>query len=161
MLYLLFMVVLRQFLRLLLFILVFPPLIYFLAVIIGALIPVNVNPRTEKPYAVVYLVSNGMHTDIVLPVRNEVIDWTEVVNPSHSLSSPVHPKFISFGWGDLEFYRNTPQWEDLDIATGFRALFLKTPSAVHVKFLDTVSVNDKTINIVTDREQYKKLSTYI
>ena len=34
-------------------------------------------------------------------------------------------KFVSFGWGDKNFYANTPTWKDVTFSVGFKALFLK------------------------------------
>lgn len=129
--------------------------------IIGAAIPVNTAPDTSEPFTTIYLVSNGMHTDIVLPVRTEVTDWTKIVKPQHSLSPPNKVSFVSFGWGDLEFYRNTPEWEDLEFSTAFKSLFLKTPAAIHVRFLTTYSFGEDFRAITVDRPQYEKLCSYI
>lgn len=151
----------RVFLKILLTIIFLPPLIYLVPVIIGAAIPVNTAPDTSEPFTTIYLVSNGLHTDIVLPVKNEVMDWTKIVKPQHSQSPPKEVNYVSFGWGDLEFYRNTPEWEDLELQTAFRSLFLKTPAAIHVRFLPTFSIGEDYRAIVVDRPQYEKLCSYI
>jgi uncharacterized protein (TIGR02117 family) len=39
---------------------------------------------------------------------------------------------VVFGWGDRDFYINTPTWNDLKFSTAFKALFMSTESAMHV-----------------------------
>ncbi|MCB9267308.1 MAG: DUF2459 domain-containing protein [Lewinellaceae bacterium] len=73
-----------------------------------------------------YLTTNGVHLFIVLPV--------EAAEPSlrGRLPVPNDTRFLAFGWGDREFYRNTPTWKELSPGTAFRAAFLNTPAAMHV-----------------------------
>jgi hypothetical protein len=68
----------------------------------------------------IYITTNGVHLDIVLPVEN--------VEPEFLSRLEILPgtKYVSFGWGDKEFYINTPQWKDLTLKTAFKALFLKS-----------------------------------
>ncbi len=39
---------------------------------------------------------------------------------------------MAFGWGDKETYLNTPTWSDISILTTLKALFINTPSLLHV-----------------------------
>jgi len=74
----------------------------------------------------VYLTTNGVHLDIILLVEDldpEFVDQLEIIEGS---------KFVAFGWGDKEFYINTPQWSDLTFPTAFKALFLRSQTAMHV-----------------------------
>lgn len=152
---------LKLFLKILAGIIFIPPLIYMILVIIGGIIPVNANSNTEGPDIKIYLISNGMHTDIVLPAQTYLFDWTNLVKFEHTLSKQENFKYISFGWGDLGFYANTPEWKDLTFKTGFKALFLRTPSAVHATFLNTVVEDEDTKTLYINREQYTKLVDYI
>ncbi|HSI71442.1 MAG TPA: TIGR02117 family protein [Gillisia sp.] len=153
--------VLKLFLKILAGIIFIPPLIYMVLVIIGGIIPVNTKPNTEGPDIKIYLISNGMHTDIVLPMQTYMFDWTSLVKPEHTLSKRKNFRYIGFGWGDLGFYANTPEWKDLTLETGFKALFLKTPSAVHATFLNTIVEDEDTKTLYINKEQYKKLVDYI
>lgn len=152
---------LKLFLKILAGIIFIPPLIYMLLVLIGGIIPVNPNPDIPSPDMKIYLISNGMHTDYVFPMRTTVMDWRQIVKPEHTLSKEEDYNYISFGWGDLGFYANTPQWEDLTLDTGFKALFLKTPSAVHATFLKNVVEDEDTRTLYINYEQYKLLTDYI
>lgn len=50
-----------------------------------------------------YILSNGVHTDLVLPARNDVFNWNNFVNPVHTLSKDSTAAFVAFGWGDKGF----------------------------------------------------------
>ncbi len=138
-----------------------PPLFYGMASLIGALIPVNNNRSDKKVEISIYLQQFGSHTDIVLPYKNEVQNWGNIVNPSHTKLGNLRTKYLSFGWGDLAFYRNTPTWNDLTLNTAFTALFTKSPAAIHVKFSENLPQAEKSVQINLNKNQYKKLCAYI
>lgn len=151
----------RKFLKLLLGLLILPPLLYLILIIIGAAIPVNSDPETSSADVGIYLISNGMHTDIAVPLKNQYMDWTTIVSPQHTTSGWPTSNFVSFGWGDLEFYEKTPEWEDLTFKTAFKALFLESPAAVHTRFFDGVREGENTRSITIDSSQYRGLTDYI
>ena len=45
---------------------------------------ITINPEFEQtPNGIsIYIVSNGAHLDIVVPVKNKQEDWTTFINPS-------------------------------------------------------------------------------
>ena len=51
------------------------PLLYLVAALIGSLIPVNRAWSEPADGTTVYLADNGIHTDIVMPVRAQGLDW--------------------------------------------------------------------------------------
>lgn len=151
---------LRYFLKFLL-ILVAPPVIYLVFALIGSIIPVNSDPETTKTDIQIFLYKQDMHTDILLPVNSKIINWDSIFKPEHTLANPKISEFIGFGWGDLNFYRNTPQWEDLKLNVAFKALFLKSQSALHTRYYQKVPDSENLVQISVTEDQYKKLSKYI
>ena len=135
-------------------------LLYFAAALVGSVIPVNTE-QPKKGNITIYLRSNGAHTDFILPLENHLIDWTEFISPDYVLAKSENFRYVSFGWGDLKFYRETPEWEDLRFPVAFQAVFLNTPSAMHVTFLETIRMDQPTISIEITPEQYLDLSRYI
>ena len=138
-----------------------PPLLYLLAAIAGMLIPVNSDFKETKDGIKIYLQTSGVHTDIVVPLKNGLKDWEEDISLQHSLSEVPGTRYISFGWGDLEFYRDVPQWEDLTFKTGFKALFLKSQAALHLEFSEMPPSAEKTIPIEISRDQYLNLTAFL
>ncbi len=147
-----------KFFRSFLIILFFPAFIYFLITLIGGLIPVNQHSKNKGDIQI-FLVQKGSHTDIVVPITNKIIDWKKVIPPAHFPKAMRAAKYYSFGWGDREFYRTTPYWEDLTFKTAFKALFLNTPSAMHIRQLDKID-SEKIIELNIKAEEYKRLSEY-
>ncbi|PKD18369.1 hypothetical protein APR41_04245 [Salegentibacter salinarum] len=150
----------RYFIKFIL-ILLAPPVIYLVVALIGSIIPVNSKHETKKSDIEIYLYKQDMHTDILLPVRSYIINWDSIFKPEHTLANPKNSEIIGFGWGDLNFYRNTPQWEDLKLNVAFKALFLKSQSALHTRFYQKVPVSENLVKISVTEDQYKKLSKYI
>lgn len=81
-----------------------------------------------------YVCATLTHTDIVLPARDGLVDWTAVF-PDAVPVAFVPNLHVAFGWGDLTFYRETPSWADLRFRTAMAALFGGGPSALHVAYV--------------------------
>ena len=122
-------------------------LTYFIVSLACTLIPIG--PKQADKDQVIYLRTNGVHMDIIIP--NELIsdDLKEIVACNDSDS------FMAFGWGDKEFYLNTPTWGDLTPSVAFNALFLKSESLMHTdrfkkrqKYWYPVPINSAQIDLL-------------
>ena len=136
-------------------------LLYLMAAVVGSIIPVNRNFEPTKGEVEIFFRTNGVHTSLILPIENRIMDWKETVNTQHTLSNRTDFRYISFGWGDLAFYQNTPNWSDLTVSTAFRALFMKSPSALNVEFHRNISEEDDTFAIQISEQQYHALTVFI
>lgn len=139
-------------------IILFPAVLYFAVVLVGGMIPVNKNKFPDGPIQI-YLVHNGLHMDIVVPIKNEIINWENIILPGHFISTIPNARYYSFGWGDKQFYRTTPHWDDLSLKIAFKALFLNSPSAMHIKQLNGIDA-EKVIELNIETEQYQRLTAY-
>ncbi|MDT0650305.1 TIGR02117 family protein [Autumnicola edwardsiae] len=137
-----------------------PFFIYLLLAIIGSTIPVNKNETNKEKKIPVFLITNGAHTDLAVPIQSSVIDWNKIIEKEHFNTSPRDYQYIGFGWGDLEFYRTTPQWEDLTLKTAFNSLFLETPAALHLELHEVILEDENTIALSISKEQYAVLVEY-
>lgn len=135
-------------------------LLYFVSAVIGSVIPVNTKQPRDGSITI-YLRTNGVHTDFIFPRKNEVMDWEQMIDSSHTLSKRGNFNYISFGWGDLEFYQNTPQWSDLTFPTAMKAIFLPTPSAMHVEYESSIRFNRPVVPVNITEEQYRDLVIYV
>ena len=132
--------------------------LYFIWSVILSAIPVNKNVYTESDHEM-YILSNGVHLDLVLPLKDSIKDWTETVNFDKRLIPYVN--YISFGWGDRSFYEKVPEWSDLTIPVALRAVFLKSEGALHVNFYKDLTTNEKCRHIYLDSDTYLVLIKYI
>ncbi|MEO1013030.1 MAG: DUF2459 domain-containing protein [Bacteroidota bacterium] len=102
------------------------PLMYFIVSLTLTAITVNSKNIIHNKTHTIFLSTNGVHLDIVLPVTD--------IHPD-LLKGLVHSStdnYLAFGWGEENFYLNTPTWADLTFHNAFRAAFLKSATLMHV-----------------------------
>ena len=98
-------------------------------------IPVNSDAALHGAKEIsIYVMTNGVHTDIVVPVKNEIMDWSKVTRFENTQSKDTTFNYAAFGWGDKGFYLETPDWSDLTFSVAFKAMFHLGSSAMHVTF---------------------------
>lgn len=121
---------------------------------------VQAEPNTQ-PQICIYLKTNGVHTDLVLPVKTEYKDWSHTIPYSNTLSPDSALNYIAFGWGDKGFYLETPTWGDLKASTVFKATFGLSKSAMHATYYNKLKEGTRCVKLVIATEQYERLITYI
>ena len=129
------------------------------------LFPVNKTKSHQASVLQAYVVSNGVHTDFVFPVKSQWIDWRTIF-PWQDFSNPnflqaTQVDVVMIGWGDERFYLNTPQWEDLTLSTALSALAGMNPSLIHVTYYWEKSLPQASYKLPLDAEQYEALIQYI
>lgn len=92
------------------------------AVIAGALLPRNAGWHQPAAGIEIFVRTNGVHADLVLPAAALGIDWYTLAPPEHAADPFVADGWIAIGWGQREFYLETPTWADLRIGTALNAL---------------------------------------
>lgn len=135
--------------------------VYSLVVFILSRITVNPNDNQTDDSVVIYIKSNGVHTDIVVPVTSAVKDWRREIAFDHTISKDTTYQYIGFGWGDKGFYLNTPQWSDLKVSTACNAMFYLGDSAMHATFFHQLQENERCVKLQISTSEYQKLTTYI
>lgn len=136
--------------------------IYLLLATGAAYIPVNKDQSEYKDQNLsIYILTNGVHTDIVVPYFNEAYDWRTYLDPSLTPGKQTSAQWVSFGWGDKGFYLQTPEWKDLKASVAFNAAFGLSESAMHVTYYDKLATGDDCIEIKLNKEQYQRLCKYI
>lgn len=125
-------------------------------------LPVNKNAgiKGEKEISI-YVMTNGVHTDIVVPVRNEIMDWSRMTKFEHTASKDTTFNYAAFGWGDKGFYLQTPEWSDLKFSVAFSAMFHLGSTAMHVDFIHAMHENKNCREIRISKVEYEKLVNYI
>ncbi len=108
-----------------------------------------------------YILSNGVHTDIVLPIRNGERDWSKVLPITHTTGRDSTAEWVAFGWGDKGFYLETPTWGDLTARVAFKAMFALGSSAMHVTYHKGMKEGPLCKRLRLSRAQYQRLAAYI
>lgn len=132
---------------------------YLLISILLSYITINSDAslKASNELIPVYILSNGVHTDVVLPVKNELKDWSVQIPFSDTVSKDSKMNFIAFGWGDKGFYLDTPTWADLKTSTALKAVSGFNTTAMHVTYYKKMLENDKCVKFYVESENYLKL----
>jgi uncharacterized protein (TIGR02117 family) len=138
-------------------------LLYVIVAFGFLLFPANQHAASAPTEVDAYIISNGVHTDFLLPVQTSAIDWKSIFDP-HAVTDPaVATDYIAIGWGDREFYLNTPEWKDLTASRAFHALFGHDSSLIHVEYFsrDDVTHFSQRYRLHLTQAQYKSLVNYV
>ncbi len=124
-------------------------------------IPVaKANPEAA-PDVTVFLHTNGVHTDIVLPIKNAQFDWSPQLPVANIPSQDSTMRYIAFGWGDKGFYLDTPTWAELKFSTAFVAAFWLGSSAMHTTYFHRMAPGPDTVPLHLSHAEYAALIAYI
>jgi uncharacterized protein (TIGR02117 family) len=126
-------------------------------------VPVPAEATTEAATIPFYIHSNGVHTDLVMPVRTAVVDWSQELLYAHTTSADTTYRFVGIGWGDKGFYLDTPEWKDLTLGTAVRAGFWLSTTAMHVTYFrkSELTPGPNCAYIPLTPTQYRHLVAYV
>nr|WP_241612125.1 TIGR02117 family protein [Chryseobacterium sp. SSA4.19] len=131
---------------------------------LGYLLPFIEVPAKDdghKKEIPVFIYTNGVHTDIVMPVKNDIQDWSVKIPFTNVKSRKTDYSYVGIGWGDKGFYLDTPTWADLKFSTAFKAAFWLSKSAMHCTYYRTMKEGDDCKMIMISRNEYKKLVEFV
>ena len=99
------------------------PVTWFIAALVLGSIPANVAWHEPDRGITLYIRTNGVHTWIVMPKVNAIMDWRPYAPPEH-LRDPRYGRgdYVAIGYGNRDFYLNTPTWADVELGRALKAL---------------------------------------
>jgi uncharacterized protein (TIGR02117 family) len=115
----------------------------------------------SKEEIAIYIMTNGVHTDIVMPTRNELVDWSKEVKFANTIAKDSTCQYVAMGWGDKGFYLETPDWSDLKASVAFNAAFGLSSTAIHATYYSRVVEDETCKKIMVSKNQYARLKEYI
>jgi uncharacterized protein (TIGR02117 family) len=130
--------------------------LYFIVAFVLSRLAVNEKEVTQADLSI-YILTNGVHADIVVPIETEEINWRNWITQPVLIAQDTNYKYLAFGWGDKGFYLETPEWKDLKLSVAFKAAFGLSTSAMHTTFYKKMKLNDRCKEIKISIEQYKLL----
>ena len=135
--------------------------IYILIVLVG-LVPVNNDFEPTSPGGVeILVVSSAIHSDIIFPIKNEIMDWRSEFGPQDFNGDISRATHVAIGWGDRGFYLETPEWSDLKARTVFRALLWPSGTCMHVTVGNRPKDSGSVRSVMISDEQYATLVDYV
>jgi len=123
--------------------------------------PENKNTDIGPTQFEAYIISNGVHVDFVFPVQSSVIDWREIFPVEDLPVRPFAPHWISIGWGDREFYLNTPEWIDLTFERAWGALSGSNRTLLHVSYFQKPQLPEQAYKLDLSEESYRQLLGHV
>jgi uncharacterized protein (TIGR02117 family) len=122
------------------------PLLYLFAALIGGLVPLNRDWREPEDGITIYLADNGVHADLILPVRAEGLDWAPLLPRRDFADPPPSARWVAFGAGERRVYLDTPTWSDLTLRTALGAL-IGGERVVHVEWVADPGYSARTLRL--------------
>ena len=130
------------------------PGLYLLAALLGGLVSVNRGWAEPDDGITIYIADNGIHADLVLPVREAGLDWAPLVPRSDFASPPPSARWLSFGAGERRVYLHTPTWADLTPRTAWAGI-AGGERVMHVEYVADPTYSAREIRVTP--EQYRRL----
>ncbi|MDV3458972.1 TIGR02117 family protein [Sphingomonas sp. HF-S4] len=133
-------------------------LCYGVAALVGSAILVNRGWTPPAQGVTIYVADNGIHTDLVLPAR----DFADLVRAEHFADprQAAQPMRM-FGWGDRDFYLNTPRWRDVNPIRVLGALAGAGKTVLHVTASPVPEAGPKLRALRLRPQEYARLVAYV
>ena len=130
------------------------PALYLIAALVGSLMPVNRSWTEAGQGTTIYLADNGIHVDIIMPVKAQGLDWSAIIPPSDMAGADPQSQWIAFGAGEERVYLNTPTWWDITPRTIWSAL-AGGKRVMHVEYVPRPAYAVREIRLRP--EEYRRL----
>jgi uncharacterized protein (TIGR02117 family) len=127
----------------------------------GAVIPADRAWQPPPTGVTIYVTTNGVHTGLILPSVNALHDWRGRVKAGDLAIPPRADTFLLFGWGERDFYLNTPRWSDIRIGPVLRAALGSNETLMHVEHLGQPVIGPDLRPIILTPAQYSALTQMI
>ena len=137
-------------------------LLYFLSAIVFSIFSVDKEAEGKDVADVaIYITTNGDHVDIVLPLKNDQVDWSKEIKFKNTVANDTNAHLVAFGFGDRDFYLKCGMLDKITTSIAFRAgTGLGTP-AMHTIFYQGLERSAACIKIMLTTAQYYRLIMYI
>ncbi len=130
------------------------PALYLIAALIGSLMPVNRGWTEPADGTTIYIADNGVHADIIMPVRAGGLDWTPMIPNRDFAAADPNARWIAFGSGEQRVYLDTPTWWDITPGTLWSGL-AGGKRVMHVEYVPSPAYAARQIRLRP--EEYRRL----
>jgi len=134
---------------------------YLTAAAAGGLLPHGVAADPGPQEIEIFVHSNGVHTDLLLPVSTLGIDWRRRLPFDDPDVADGGFAYLAFGWGDRAFYLTTPSWSELKLSTALLALSGLDSTVMHVQAASAPPPGPHSGRMRLTVDQYRHLVAFI
>jgi uncharacterized protein (TIGR02117 family) len=138
-----------------------PVALYLLAALLGSHFAANAGWKQPQEGITIYVTTNGIHSGLILPAAAAGVDWSMIARPTDLPDPKDAGDWLLFGWGDRDFYLNTPTWAEVRPATVLSALIGSGGSLVHIDHLKHPEEATVLRPLKLTPEAYRKLSSLL
>lgn len=136
-------------------------LLAFVIIILIGLIPVNNGFQESTGGIEIFVTSNPVHAEIVMPIESSVINWRDEFSADCFPSETHLATHVAIGWGDRGFFLKTPTWTELKISVAANALLLPSETCLHVTMKSSVVSRANTRGVRISEQQYARLVEHV
>ena len=136
---------------------------YLLLIPLGSIIPINRNYRPTTDGVDIYLSTNGMHVDFVVPTQNNLFNWADFIDSQPFDKTLENYPFLGIGWGDWGFYIELDEWDNLTAKLAAKTLLNPyTKTLMHITGHNKLPHENRRIEKVSlTNQQYLDLCTFM
>lgn len=137
-------------------------LLYLMAGLIGGAIPSNRAWTAPQSGVTIWVETNGVHTDIVVPKVAAGVDWRPLLRP-RDLRDPRFAGYgyAAIGWGERAFYLQTRTWADVRPRTVLGAALGSRRTLMHVEHLPRPRAAADVRPVTLRPEEYRRLAAFL
>lgn len=108
----------------------------------------------------VYVCASIAHADVILPLHDPLQNW-ETLFPDVAPARLPQGVMLAIGWGDLNFFRDTPTWADVRFSTAARAVFGRGTVALRVVAVNPPKGTPDCLRLKIDRQGRQALIDHV
>ncbi len=136
--------------------------LYYLCCLVLPLIHVNGDYLYKTKGILVYVAGDGLHSEIIIPVKNEIMDWETTFNKGDFDTAANGKQWLCVGFSEANFYKTNRRWDDMNYFSAFIQLCGFGNSIMHVSYENEYPFNRNFIRkIYIGEEQYAKLCEFV
>ena len=106
--------------------------LYFVAALIGSLIPANADWKEPEVGIPVFVETNGVHVSLVVPMAAAGEDLSDLIRPEHLSNIDLYGTHAMIGWGHKAVYRNAQTWGGVRSGDIVSAIIGSDETTLHV-----------------------------
>lgn len=134
----------------------------YIALCVGLpLISIEEKETLEKKNIEVYLIKSGPHMDFLVPVHHTLHNWELEFPYQNNKIVDTTFEWIAIGWGDKDFYLNTPTWGDLTVSTATNAAIGLGSGGIHATYYYDIPEEKPIIRLKMTPLQYQQFCKYV
>ncbi|UPL50573.1 TIGR02117 family protein [Hymenobacter sublimis] len=134
-----------------------------LLLLTGTVVPLNRQFRQTPDGVTIFVVSNGFHTDVVLPMREARTghDWLQTLSQPALTARFARYPYVAFGWGNEGFYLGSMGGKFPGPKAVLGALF-PSRTLMHVDFYRAAPDSGaRVVPLRISPDQYRTLAAYV